>query len=151
LVIGVGANHVAVGGHERAAIQAGVVGRDVGGRVGVSVGGARGEIIDAHVKGIEVGRAGNGNELAGAVRSEFGRVDAVEQPRHIRVFTHHEEVFDWVRVVVHGEVVHVLDIRVVGIGCVGVTAAEFVAANVVHGFLGGAILVDGPGKKLVEN
>src|SRR5207249_4233622 len=48
------------------------------------------------------------------------------------------------------EVIKILDVRIVRVSRVGVTAADFVPANVINGFLGGAIFVDLPGKELIE-
>ena len=149
-ISGVGGNHKAFGSHERIAIQAGEVRRDVGGRIGVGMGRARGQIVDPHIEGIEIGVASDGDDLARAVRRELRRVHAIEKPGRGGVFPDVQEVIDRVGVVVASVVIHVVEIRVIRERSRGIAAANFLPANVVQSFLIGAVLSDSPGKKLIE-
>ena len=110
----------------------------------------RSEIGDAHGRSIDVGRPRQRHHLPCSVRAEFRRIDTVEKTGSVRMFADVQEVLHGVGVVMIAEIIEILDVRVIRVGGVGVAAAQFVSADVVDGFLGGAVLVDLPGKELVK-
>ena len=66
------------------------------------------------------------------------------------ILTHLCEVGNGVGVVICAEVIQVGNIGIVRAILAPVAAADFVAPHMVQGFLLGAVLIDLPGKKMVE-
>ena len=71
------------------------------------------------------------DDLAAAVRPKFRGVDAVEKSRRVGVFAHLEKIIDGVGVVIDGVVVKVVNVWIIGERGGSITAADFMAANVV--------------------
>src|SRR5207302_560716 len=105
---------------------------------------------NSHVKGIHVGRACDRDDLTSSMRPELRRVNAVKEPWHIWVLTQFEEVLDHVRVIVTAKVIQVLQVWIIGESRAGVTTPNFMPANVVERFFVSPVLIDCPGKELVE-
>src|SRR6185503_15685977 len=82
--------------------------------------------------------------------AEFRRLNSVKQSRCARVFTNLQKIFNGVGVEMIAEIIEVLEVGIIGESGVDVTAADFVAADVVQRLLLRSVLVDLPRKKLVE-
>src|SRR5258708_36446970 len=92
------------------------------------------QIGDLHQGGVEVGAPAQATDLSGGMRANLRSIDAVEKAVCIGVFAHLQEIIHDVCIVVISEVVKILDVGIVGIGGVGVAAADFVPANMIYGF-----------------
>src|SRR4051812_32353889 len=84
------------------------------------------------------------------MRAKLRRINSVEESRGVRIFTRVEEILHRVGVVVVPEVIEILDVWIIIQSRAPVAASQLMATHVIHGFLFRSVLINLPGKELVE-